>query len=110
GNADGLEIVRRESKLGHRASSTVELRFDNVRIEADQVLGQAGYGFEILLAMLNKSRPSVAAEAIGIAQAAFDECCDYINQRRQFGQRILDFQGVQFMLADMATKLVTARA
>jgi acyl-CoA dehydrogenase len=110
GNADGLEIVRRESKLGHRASSTVELRFDNVRIEADQVLGQAGDGFEILLAMLNKSRPSVAAEAIGIAQAAFDECCDYINQRRQFGQRILDFQGVQFMLADMATKLVTARA
>lgn len=110
GNADGLEIVRRESKLGHRASSTVELHFDNVRIEADQVVGQPGDGFEILLAMLNKSRPSVAAEAIGIAQAAFDECREYINQRRQFGQRLLDFQGVQFMLADMATKLVTARA
>lgn len=110
GNADGLETVRRESKLGHRASSTVELHFDNVRIEPDQVVRQPGDGFDILLAMLNKSRPSVAAEALGIAQAAFDECREYVNQRRQFGQRILDFQGVQFMLADMASKLYTVRA
>jgi acyl-CoA dehydrogenase len=108
--ASGLKVVRRESKLGHRASSTVELHFDDVRIEPDRVLGAMGDGFEILLAMLNKSRPSVAAEAIGIAQAAFDECRKYANEREQFGQRILDFQGVQFMFADMATKLVTARA
>jgi alkylation response protein AidB-like acyl-CoA dehydrogenase len=106
----GLEVVRRESKLGHRASSTVELSFTNCRVPRSNVLGGQGRGFEILLSMLNKSRPSVAAEAIGIARTAFDECRDYINERRQFGQRILDFQGVQFMLADMATKIVTARA
>jgi acyl-CoA dehydrogenase len=109
-DAPGLEVVRRESKLGHRASSTVELRFENVRIAPDRVLGSLGDGFEILLAMLNKSRPSVAAEAIGIAQAAFEESREYVNERKQFGQRILDFQGVQFMFADMATQLVTARS
>jgi len=109
-DVDGLEIVRRESKLGHRASSTVELHFDNVRVEKEQFIGALGDGFDILLSMLNKSRPSVAAEALGIAQAAFDECCESINRRRQFGQRILDFQGVQFMLADMATRLAMARA
>jgi acyl-CoA dehydrogenase len=106
----GLEVVRRESKLGHRASSTVELSFTNCRVPRSNVLGGQGRGFEILLAVLNKSRPSVAAEAIGIARTAFDECRQYTNERRQFGQRILDFQGVQFMLADMATKIVTARA
>jgi acyl-CoA dehydrogenase len=107
---EGLEVVRREAKLGHRASSTVELSFTNCRIPRSKVLGGQGRGFEILLSMLNKSRPSVAAEAIGIALTAFDECREYINERRQFGQRILDFQGVQFMLADMATKIVTARS
>jgi acyl-CoA dehydrogenase len=109
GASEGIEVVRKESKLGHRASSTVELHFDDVRVES-HLLGQMGDGFQILLAMLNKSRPSVAAEAIGIAQAAFDACREYVNERRQFGQRILDFQGVQFMFADMATELVTARA
>ena len=68
-----------------------------------------GDGLPILHAMLNRSRPSVAAEAIGIAQSAFDECRQHVNDRQQFGKRILDFQGVQFMFADMATKLITAR-
>lgn len=106
----GLNVIGREKKLGHRASSTVELRFDNVRVPRGQVLGELGDGFPVLFAMLNKSRPSVSAEAIGIARAAFEECRTYVNERRQFGQRLLDFQGVQFMLADMAVKLVTARA
>jgi acyl-CoA dehydrogenase len=106
----GLEIVRREHKLGHRASSTVELRFDDVRLPRDNVLGELTDGVPILFAMLNKSRPSVAAEAIGIAGAAFDLSREYVNERKQFGQRILDFQGVQFMFADMAVKLTTARS
>lgn len=105
----GVEVVRRESKMGHRASSTVELHFTDVRIAADQVLGGLGEGLNILHAMLNRSRPSVAAEALGIAQAAFDEARQYVNEREQFGKRILDFQGVQFMFADMATRLLTAR-
>ena len=105
----GFEVVSRESKLGHRASSTNELRFDNCRVSSANVLGELGDGFPILLSMLNRSRPSVAAQALGIAVAAFEETQRYINERRQFGQRILDFQGVQFMLADMATSLVTAR-
>lgn len=106
----GFEVIRRESKLGHRASSTVELSFTDCRVPLSNLLGGQGRGFEILLSMLNKSRPSVAAEAIGIARAAFDECREYVNERKQFGQRILDFQGVQFMLADMATRIVMARS
>ena len=106
----GLEVVRRESKLGHRASSTVELRFDGCPVPKENVVGELGDGFSILLTMLNRSRPSISAQAIGIAGAAFDETVNYINERRQFGQRILDFQGVQFMVADMATKLATARS
>lgn len=106
----GLEVVRREHKLGHRASSTVELRFDEVRVPRSNLLGGLTDGVPILFAMLNKSRPSVAAEAIGIAAAAFDLSREYVNERKQFGQRILDFQGVQFMFADMAVKLTTARS
>jgi acyl-CoA dehydrogenase len=106
----GFTVVRKESKLGHRASSTVELAFDGCPVPEERVLGSLGDGFAILVTMLNRSRPSVAAQAIGIATAAFEETVRYINERQQFGRRILDFQGVQFMVADMATKLATARA
>lgn len=105
----GLRVAGRESKLGHRASSTVELRFDDCQLDSSSVLGELGDGFDILLSTLNRSRPSVSAQAIGIALAAFDETERYVNERRQFGQRIVDFQGVQFMLADMATSLAMAR-
>src|SRR5581483_8876834 len=107
--APGFTVVRKESKLGHRASSTVELAFDGCPVAEENVLGSLGDGFAILL-MLNRSRPSVAAQAIGIATAAFEETVRYINERQQFGRRILDFQGVQFIVADMATKLATARS
>jgi acyl-CoA dehydrogenase len=69
------------------------------------LLGEPGEALKILLASLNKSRPSVAAHALGIARAAFEDAVDYINQRRQSGRRIVEFQGIQFMLADMATDL-----
>lgn len=106
----GVEVIRREDKLGHRASSTVELRFNQCRLDRDAMIGNPGDGFKILLSMLNRSRPSVAAQATGIALAAFEEARRHVNERKQFGQRILDFQGVQFILADMATKLATTRA
>ncbi len=103
--APGLEVVRLEDKLGHRASSTAELRFDGIVVPRDNLLGQPGEGLGILFAALNKSRPSVAAHALGIARAAFVAGVDYINDRKQSGRRIVDFQGVQFMLADLATDL-----
>ena len=104
-NAPGLSVVRLEEKLGHRAASTAELAFDGVVVPRDNLLKGPGDGLGILFAALNKSRPSVAAHALGIARAAFESAVDYINDRRQSGRRIVDFQGVQFMLADLATDL-----
>ena len=106
----GLEVVRTEHKLGHRGSSTAELRFDDVRVPRANLLGEPGDGFAILIAALNRSRPSIAAHALGIARAAFDDAVAHVNSRRQFGRRIVDFQGVQFMVADMATRLAMAEA
>ena len=101
----GLTVVREEDKMGLRASSTATLAFDNCRVPRANLLGEPGQGLSILLASLNKSRPSVAAHALGIARAAFDDAVGYINERRQSGRRIVEFQGIQFMLADMATDL-----
>jgi acyl-CoA dehydrogenase len=102
----GLSITGKEDKLGVRASSTASLAFEECRIPRTNRLGQPGDGLPILFASLNKSRPSVAAHALGIARAAFTDAVDYINERRQSGKRILEFQGIQFMLADMAAELV----
>jgi acyl-CoA dehydrogenase len=101
----GLSVVREEDKMGLRASSTATLAFDGCRVPRANLLGDPGDGLKILLASLNKSRPSVAAHALGIARAAFEDAVDYINQRRQSGRRIVEFQGIQFMLADMGTDL-----
>jgi acyl-CoA dehydrogenase len=103
-NTPGLVVARREKKLGHRASSTAELTFDHCRLAPDSLLDGLGGGYTILLSTLNMTRPSVSAQALGIARAALDEIVSYTNERRQFGQRILDFQGVQFTLADLATR------
>ncbi len=101
----GLTVVREENKMGLRASSTAALAFDRCRVPRANLLGAPGDGLRILLASLNKSRPSVAAHALGIARAAFEDAVQYINDRRQSGRRIVEFQGIQFMLADMATDL-----
>lgn len=101
----GLEVLRKEDKMGHRASSTVALSFDNCRVPRANLLGQPGDGLPILLSSLNKSRPSVAAQALGIAKAAFEDAVYYINEREQSGRKILEFQGIQFMVADLATEL-----
>jgi acyl-CoA dehydrogenase len=106
----GFSILRTEDKLGHRASSTAAIAFDNCRVPRANVLGEPGGGLSLLLAALNKSRPSVAAHALGIARAAFEDAVSYINERRQSGRRIVEFQGIQFLLADLATDLAMCEA
>ena len=106
----GLKVVREEDKMGLRASSTATLAFDDCRVPRANLLGNPGEGLKIMLASLNKSRPSVAAHALGIARAAFEDAIGYINERRQSGRKIVEFQGIQFMLADMATDLAMCEA
>jgi acyl-CoA dehydrogenase len=106
----GLTLLRKEDKLGHRASSTAALAFEEMRVPRANLLGAPGEGLPLLLAALNKSRPSVAAHALGIARAAFEDGVAYINERRQSGRRIVEFQGIQFLLADLATDLAMCEA
>ncbi|RJF91751.1 acyl-CoA dehydrogenase family protein [Noviherbaspirillum saxi] len=101
----GLSVVRTEQKMGHRASSTATISFDGCRVPRTNLLCNPGDGLNILFSSLNKSRPSVAAHALGIARAAFEDGVAYINERKQSGRKIIEFQGIQFMLADMATDL-----
>jgi alkylation response protein AidB-like acyl-CoA dehydrogenase len=102
----GLRCLRNEDKMGLRASSTTALAFDGCRVPRENVLGAPGDGLRILFASLNRSRPSIAAHALGIARAALETALDYINTRRQSGRRILEFQGIQFMVADLTAELV----
>lgn len=101
----GLSVVRLEDKMGTRASSTATLALDNCRVARANLLGEPGDGLKILFASLNKSRPSVAAHALGIARGAFEDAVAYINERKQSGRRILEFQGIQFLLAELAAEL-----
>jgi len=106
----GFSVLRTEDKMGIRASSTASLAFEGCRVPRANLLGQPGDGLSLLLASLNKSRPSVAAHALGIARAAFGDAVDYINERRQSGRRIVEFQGIQFLLADLAAELAQCEA
>lgn len=106
----GFSVVRLEEKMGHRAASTAAIAFDAMRVPRANLIGQPGEGLAILLASLNKSRPSVAAHALGIARAAFTDMVGYMNERRQSGRRVIDFQGNQFTLADLATELALCEA
>jgi acyl-CoA dehydrogenase len=106
----GLTVVREEDKMGLRASSTAALAFEGCRVPRANLLGRPGDGLKILLASLNRSRPSVAAHALGIARGAFEDAVAYINERRQSGRRIVEFQGVQFLLADLASELALCEA
>ncbi|WP_288049304.1 acyl-CoA dehydrogenase family protein [Acidiphilium sp.] len=104
----GFSVTRLEEKMGHRASSTAAINFEGCRVPRANLLGAPGEGLRILLSSLNKSRPSVAAHALGIAKAAFADMVAYMNQRRQSGRRIVDFQANQFTLADLATAIAMA--
>jgi alkylation response protein AidB-like acyl-CoA dehydrogenase len=102
---EGLEVLRNEDKMGTRASSTATIGFNQCRVPRANLIGNPGDGLPILLASLNRSRPSVAAQALGIARAAFEDATAYINERRQSGRRIIEFQGIQFLLADLGAEL-----
>jgi alkylation response protein AidB-like acyl-CoA dehydrogenase len=106
----GFEFGKKEDKLGIRASATRELIFNDCRVPAENLLGKEGTGFITTMRTFDRTRPGVAAQAVGIAQGALDLALSYARERRQFGQPISSFQGLQFMLADMATKVEAARA
>ena len=106
---EGLTFGEKERKLGIKGSPTRELHFDNVRIPGDRVVGQVGDGLKIALRTLDHTRVTIGAQAVGIAQGALDQALAYVKERRQFGKHIADFQGIQFMLADMAMELEAAR-
>jgi acyl-CoA dehydrogenase len=101
----GLSVLGTERKMGTRASGTATLSFENCRVPRTNLVGEPGEGLKILFGSLNRSRPSVAAHALGIARAAFDDAVEYINERKQSGRRVIEFQGIQFMLADLASEL-----
>jgi alkylation response protein AidB-like acyl-CoA dehydrogenase len=105
----GFSFGAPEHKLGIKGSPTRELYFDDCRIPADRIIGAEGSGFRTALATLDHTRITIAAQALGIAQGALDYALGYVKERRQFGKPVADFQGVQFMLADMAMKLEGAR-
>ena len=106
---DGFSFGAPEHKLGIKGSPTRELYFDNCVIPADRMIGEEGGGFRTALRTLDHTRITIAAQALGIAQGALDYATGYVQQRRQFGKALSEFQGVQFMLADMAMKVEAAR-
>jgi len=105
----GVSFGAPEKKLGIKGSPTREVYFDNVRIPADRMIGAEGTGFATAMKTLDHTRVTIAAQAIGIAQGALDFAIGYVKERKQFGKPVADFQGVQFMLADMGMKLEVAR-
>jgi alkylation response protein AidB-like acyl-CoA dehydrogenase len=106
---EGFTVGAKERKMGLRGSPTTELYFDDCRIPGDRIIGEPGTGFKTAMATLDHTRPTIGAQAVGIAQGALDAAIAYTKERRQFGQRISNFQAVQFMLADMAMKIEAAR-
>jgi alkylation response protein AidB-like acyl-CoA dehydrogenase len=106
---EGFSVGAPEHKLGIKGSPTRELYFDNCVIPADRMIGEEGSGFKTALATLDHTRITIAAQALGIAQGALDYAVGYVKERRQFGKAIAEFQGLQFMLADMAMKIEAAR-
>ncbi len=107
---EGFEFGKKENKMGIRASATRELVFQDARVPKQNLLGREGMGFLIAMKTFDQTRPGVAAQALGIAQGALDKAVEYARERHQFGKPISSFQGIQFMLADMATQVEAARA
>jgi alkylation response protein AidB-like acyl-CoA dehydrogenase len=105
----GFSVGTKERKLGIKGSPTCEIYFDNCRIPADRMIGEPGTGFKTALRTLDHTRLGIGAQAVGIARGALDAAIAYVKERRQFSQRIADFQGVQFLLAEMAMRVEAAR-
>ncbi|MEO3975134.1 acyl-CoA dehydrogenase family protein [Streptomyces sp. CAU 1734] len=110
GDAAGLQAAAPEKKMGMKGSPTAQLHFDGVRVPGDRRIGEEGQGFAIALSALDSGRLGIAACAVGVAQAALDAALGYAAERSQFGRPIADFQGLRFMLADMATRIEAGRA
>jgi alkylation response protein AidB-like acyl-CoA dehydrogenase len=106
----GFCVGKKEDKMGLRASPTVQLHFSDMRVSADRLLGQPGSGFIYAMQSLDNGRLGIAAQSIGIAEAALRHSVAYAAERKQFGHPIKEFQAIQFKLADMATRVASARA
>jgi alkylation response protein AidB-like acyl-CoA dehydrogenase len=109
-NSPGITVGKHEDKLGIRGSSTTEIIFDNCKAPAENMLGERGGGLKIALTAIDGGRLGIAAQALGIAQAAFDRSVDYALQRKQFGKSLSEFQAIQWKIADMATRIAASRA
>ncbi len=110
-NADdpGFVVGTKERKLGIKGSPTREIHFENCRIPGDRIIGEPGTGFATAMATLDHTRPTIGAQAIGLAQGALDVAIGYVKERKQFGKHLAEFQGLQFMIADMAMQVDAAR-
>jgi short-chain 2-methylacyl-CoA dehydrogenase len=105
----GFQVGKKEDKLGIRASSTCELILDDVPVGPEQVMGEAGKGYKVAIETLNEGRIGIAAQMVGVAQGALEQALKYARERKQFGKSIGEFQGVQFQLAEMATRVEAGR-
>jgi alkylation response protein AidB-like acyl-CoA dehydrogenase len=106
----GFKVGKKENKMGLRASPTVQLAFEELRVPGDRLLGEEGQGFRYAMQSLDHGRLGIAAQSVGIARAALEHATRYAGERRQFGQPLREFQAIQFKLADMATRIAQARA
>ena len=106
---EGFSIGKKEEKMGIRGSSTTELIFENCVVPKENLLGEVGKGFGIAMQTLDGGRIGIAAQALGIAEGAMDECVKYMKERKQFGKPLSDFQGLQWMVADMAVRIEAAK-
>ncbi|MBQ3281886.1 MAG: acyl-CoA dehydrogenase [Eubacterium sp.] len=106
---EGFTIGKTEDKMGIHGSSTTELIFQNVRIPKDRLLGQVGKGFKIAMSTLDGGRIGIASQALGIAEGAYNKTVEYMKQRKQFGRKLTQFEGLQFYIADMATRIQAAQ-
>lgn len=106
---EGFSVSKKENKLGIRASSTCEVLLEDCKVPRENVLGEVGKGYKVAIETLNEGRIGIGAQMVGVAQGAFDAALAYTKERKQFGQAVSDFQGVQFQLAKMATDIETAR-
>src|SRR5664279_5015444 len=104
----GFVVGTKERKLGIKGSSTREIHFENCRIPGNRIIGAPGTGFKTALATLDHTRPTIGAQAIGIAQGALDVGIAYVKERKQFGKKLAEFQALQFMIADMAMEVEAA--
>jgi alkylation response protein AidB-like acyl-CoA dehydrogenase len=106
---EGFSVSKKEDKLGIRASSTCEVRLENVFVPEENILGEFGKGYKVAIETLNEGRIGIGAQMVGLAQGAYEAALDYVQERKQFGKKVSDFQSVQFQLAQMATDIEMAR-